>query len=182
MVSVTITQLWEVAWNQPQTVNKWAWLHANETWFVEAGRGLDVACMPQSADPCSKGLACEWQTRLTLKMRGSAMTYQPSVRSSHSKGSRRQWGVSPLRLHSKHLLVPSHSPSPWSEPFSYPDMQGSFQTSGDSPSCTPTCPTQFLVGSRPVERPWQVKGPTVMHPFFSYSNQWWPSFVPNPQS
>lgn len=60
-------------------------------------------------------------------------------------------------------------------------MLGLFQTSADSPFCKTTCFTQFLLRTRPVVRLWQVNGPSEIQSFFSYSNQWQPSSVQNPQ-
>lgn len=38
---------------QPQTIKAWVWLWANKTLLAKTGRGPDLACKPQTADPCS---------------------------------------------------------------------------------------------------------------------------------
>lgn len=113
-----------------------------------------------------------WRPRLLMttqtnsQNKGSVMTYKPSVRSSHSKGSRRQWEVSPSQLHSSHLLVLSHSPSPWPEPFSYHRYvyRGPSRHPGTLHSVHQPVPPNSSLG------PGLWRAPTGMHPFFSYSN------------
>lgn len=91
----------------------------------------------------------------------------------------REVGGSPSQLHSNHLLIPSNSPSPWLEPFSYHRYAGVLPDIWGLSILYTNLFHPIPPGTRPVVRPWQVKGPTGMHPFFSYSNQWWPSFVSN---
>lgn len=158
--------------NQQQKIKEWEWLCSNKTLFAKTGKGLDLACRPYLADPCSNDKP-DWLSKEVLS---HDLEAQCQIKVFRGKLGGDERSVPPSYTTTT-TCTESDSPSPFSGPVMVSRLGW-----GPPVSYKPAC-IQLILGTSSAVRLWQAKAllEYIFFFFFFYSHHWQLFLAPNPQ-
>lgn len=144
--------------NQQQKIKEWEWLCSNKTLFAKTGKGLDLACRPYLADPCSNDKP-DWLSKEVLS---HDLEAQCQIKVFRGKLGGDERSVPPSYTTTT-TCTESDSPSPFSGPVMVSRLGW-----GPPVSYKPAC-IQLILGTSSAVRLWQAKALLEYIFFFFFS-------------